>query len=270
MKTTVFFDFEGSWENPYRTKLNLDNIIKNITNILDTYKIKAVFNTCGAIANQRPDLIKQLFDNGHEIASHAYCHENLVQLSYKDLNLVLDKTEKAIKRITGKKVIGIRSPWLFQSNQLYYILKKRRYKWVSNKHMVFPEVFSRPDYSKNILSLYSVAKKVMLMKRLFTWRGEPHIHKGLIEIPLQSSMDGELLSLMSPLQKTPTLWLNYAYSAIKKQFKIANETFNLNFHPWMIGSSNRVILLKKILKYLKDNKTNFVLAKDLVNEWQKN
>jgi len=86
----------------------------------------------------------------------------------------------------------------------------------------------------------------------------------LMEIPLLSLMDGDLLGLIDPAQKSPENWINYAYKSLQQQYNESGKYFNLNFHPWLIGSENRLILLDKILNYIKNKRNNkFILAKEI-------
>ena len=68
----------------------------------------------------------------------------------------------------------------------------------------------------------------------------------ILEIPMVSSMDGELLSTVSFSQDSPREWLRFTLDTLKKQYLSSGEYFNLNFHPWLIGSSNRIGILDHI------------------------
>ena len=136
-KVIVFFDLEGWWESPVRPRFDLVNTVKNIARILDKYEVKAVFNTCGKIVEDFPDLIRKLSEEGNEIASHGYLHEVFNQLSEKDLNRVLEKTEQLLKKVSGERPIGVRSPGLLFNDVVYKVIKSRKYKWVSNRYMQF-------------------------------------------------------------------------------------------------------------------------------------
>ena len=46
-----------------------------ITEILDERDVKATFFILGWVAEQFPDMVKRLADNGHEIATHGYVHD---------------------------------------------------------------------------------------------------------------------------------------------------------------------------------------------------
>lgn len=48
--------------------------------------------------------IKELSDQGHVIASHTWNHKNFAQFTDEDWEVQIDKPNKTIEAITGKKV----------------------------------------------------------------------------------------------------------------------------------------------------------------------
>lgn len=265
---TLFFDFEGWWETPYRRHFDLDSSINNILEILSKYNAKAVFNTLGVIAENFPNLIKKINGEGHEIASHGYSHENFIQLDDVQLNTALNKTEIAIKKIIGQKPIGIRSPWLYHNANIYRIFQERGYKWASNQRFHHYSTLQRPDISLTAFSPLNAVRKAIIKYRVLRNINKPFRTGKLVEIPLLSLMDGELLGMFDPAQHSPAKWMNYASNSLLKQYAESNDYFNLNFHCWIIGTANRLSLLENILKHIKKDETNkFILAKDLIKQF---
>ncbi|MEK6808552.1 MAG: polysaccharide deacetylase family protein [Nanoarchaeota archaeon] len=258
---TLFFDLEGFWEAPYKGSFDEEQNVRNIINVLNKYNAKAVFNTCGVIGEFWPEIIKQIAKDGHEIASHGHKHENFLQLKKEELNKILEKTEKIIYALTNQRIIGLRCPWLLHNEMVYEVAKERGYKWVSNKYFPFPELFSNPG--SKTYGVYKLAKLSLKFQHLF-FKKEPYNVDGLLEIPLTSSLENDLLGLMNCWQESPKDWLDYAYDSLIKQFNRSGRFFNLNMHPWIIGSANRPELLDRILKYITKEDVKFVLAKSLV------
>ncbi len=261
---TIFFDLEGFWEAPYKGSFDEELNTINILDILDKYKAKGVFNTCGIIGEFYPDLIKKLDKEGHEIASHGYMHENFNQLTKEELHKILEKTEKALNPLTKNKIIGLRSPWLQSSDIVYEVAGERGYKWISNQHTPFPELFSNPG-SKNV-GVYRLAKLSLKLQHMFT-NLSPYRKDKILEIPISSSLENDLLGLMNYWQQSPKKWMDYAYDSLLKQFSRSGKYFNLNFHPWIIGSANRPLLLDKILGYISSQDIKFILARDIAQSF---
>jgi len=260
---TLFFDVEGWYEAPYRRKFNLDENMTTILDILEKHHVKAVFNTCGIIAENFPSIVERMQNEGHEIASHGYAHENLYQLSLEEMNKVLKKTETILEGITGEKPHGIRAPWLIYDERFYNVLIKRGYKWSSNTQVFFyhERIY---DMQKFVTKTYSALNKLVFrVGRLFC-KKMPFKIGNLYEIPLLSEMDGVLIGPVDTSQETPMSLLNYAYKRLITQSSKYKKFFNLNFHDWFIGSANRPLLLDKILKYFSSKEEiTYILAKDI-------
>jgi len=258
---TVFFDFEEWWESQCRRRFDVERSMKGISGVLDENGVKAVFNTCGIVVETFPKIIKGLHKNGHEIASHGYAHENFIQLQQMNkLDSVLGRTEKIIERAIGERPVGVRPPWLFANEDVYATIEKRGYKWISNYSVFRSEVMDNPTTPASFKTL----KRVFYGLHWARAKRAPFRTGALIEIPLLSSQDGELLSVVDPGQETPRVWIDFAYDSLRKQFDRSGSVFNLNFHPWLIGTANRTQLLSRILEYARKKGAEFVLAKDLL------
>jgi len=245
-QVTVFFDLEAWWEAPYRGKFDIEQVMASILDVLDKHHIDATFNTCGIVAEHFPKMVQKAYEKGHEISCHGFKHENFSQMTLEEATGTLAKAEEEIKKAIGHKPEGIRFPWMFYNSTSYKALEKRGYKWASNRHTSFPETFSRPDFH----SLSHRLAKSFFSLSAFSAKKAPYKNGSIIEIPVLSSSDGDLLSLVSPEQDSLQEFLDYAFIAWKRQYAKSGQYFNLNFHPWLIGSSNRIQLLEKILRHL--------------------
>jgi peptidoglycan/xylan/chitin deacetylase (PgdA/CDA1 family) len=262
---TVFFDTEAWAEVPSRGEFDFKKSTRRISEILDDHEVKAVFNTCGIVAQKFKREIRKLHDDGHEIALHGYVHENFALLNHSGkLEDVLEKAEKSIKAATGSKPIGIRSPWYVSNKKIYSTFEKRGYKWVSNSHIFRTELLERPfgQFKIGMVSNKTFLRPILdvLWKR---YKKYPYRKGGLVEIPLLSSQDGGLLGLFSPTQETPKRSINFALKSLKRQFSVSKKFFNLNFHDWIIGTGNRPVLLEEILKHIS-SKSEFILPREMV------
>jgi peptidoglycan/xylan/chitin deacetylase (PgdA/CDA1 family) len=265
----VFFDLEDQTHKPNVHGSDIEENVQRILQTLDKFDAKAIFCTCGIVVETYPALIERIHEQGNEIASHGYQHENFAQLTQDELNLVLSKTEKAIKDTIGELPVGIRCPWLLSNKQIYDVIDRRGYRWVSNRYRQFPEIQNRPDAGhstskKASFSISGVKRERQLRRSYEAYPKEPYQINQLFEIPMLSSMDGDLLFYLSPLQNSPSEWLDYAYDSLVSQFNRSGKYFNLNFHPWVIASANRISLLERILEYLSNQGVEYVLAKDYI------
>ncbi|MFI6943067.1 polysaccharide deacetylase family protein [Streptomyces sp. NPDC050418] len=82
--------------------------------LLDTLKrekVPATFFLLGKNhVKKHPDLVKRMAAEGHEIANHTWTHGILTDLSENEIRTELDRTQQAIKDITGKEPTLMRPP----------------------------------------------------------------------------------------------------------------------------------------------------------------
>lgn len=77
--------------------------------LLDQYETRATFFVLGWIAEQSPDLVREIVSRGHEVASRGYYHRSLENLSIEEFRDDLRRTNDAIENASGQKVIGYRA-----------------------------------------------------------------------------------------------------------------------------------------------------------------
>lgn len=84
------------------------NTLKTL-DLLDQFNTKATFFVLGWIAKQKPKLIREIVDRGHEIASRGFYHRSLKNLSDEEFREDLRKTNRLLEDAGGQKVIGFRA-----------------------------------------------------------------------------------------------------------------------------------------------------------------
>ncbi len=76
----------------------------------DEYNAKATFFILGEVAQKYPELIKEIAEQGHEIASHGFSHKQIFKLSEEGFRQEIVKSKKLLENITGEAVLGYRAP----------------------------------------------------------------------------------------------------------------------------------------------------------------
>ncbi len=104
-----------TWQNmpgsaAYDEKEKLKRNSKLLLSLLDEFNVKATFFTLGRIAEELPGLVLEMFDRGHEIASHGYDHRRVDKMSPDEFKKDIEKTQNAIFKVTGKQPLGFRAP----------------------------------------------------------------------------------------------------------------------------------------------------------------
>ncbi len=73
----------------------------HILDILDKYQVKATFFSTVIFAQNSPEVITRILNDGHELASHGYYHSDFV-------NAHLASSKKALEELSGRKIHGFR------------------------------------------------------------------------------------------------------------------------------------------------------------------
>ena len=73
--------------------------------------VSATFFLLGKEAEKYPELVWQMYEEGHLIGTHAYDHVNLCNLSDKEAIGQVEKTNTIIEEITGERPQFIRPPY---------------------------------------------------------------------------------------------------------------------------------------------------------------
>ena len=75
--------------------------VEPILKILNDYNVKCTFFVGCMWANKEPEVLREIYKNGHEIASHGYNHKEHEKLSLEQNLEEMQKTHKVIKDILG-------------------------------------------------------------------------------------------------------------------------------------------------------------------------
>lgn len=172
---------------------------KGLTAILDLLKkhqMRATFFSTVVFAQQVPDLINRLIEEGHELASHTYYHSDFE-------NEHLKHSKEALEQQFGVTVEGLRMPRMLEVSAKE--VKKAGYRYNSSVNPTF---------------LPGRYNKLYVPKRLFN-------ENGLWQIPAAVSWFRFPLFWLS-FHNLP-LWL---YSFLLKRSVKSIGYAALYFHPW--------------------------------------
>lgn len=106
-------DTKTFFRDYYNTDEPIGEIIpltEKILALFDEYSIKATFFFTGQIACYYPDLVKEIAQNGHEIASHNMVHKDYNENNRMEFFHNLKKSKKTLHALSGQKIIGYRAP----------------------------------------------------------------------------------------------------------------------------------------------------------------
>jgi polysaccharide deacetylase family protein (PEP-CTERM system associated) len=83
---------------------------ERVLELLDRFGTKVTFFVLGYVAERNPDLVKTVFDAGHEIATHGTFHQRLIEMTPDQFREDLRRSVEILESITGERPVGYRAP----------------------------------------------------------------------------------------------------------------------------------------------------------------
>lgn len=92
-------------DGPHKT------LTERAMNAFEKYNGRGTFFELGQNMNLYPDIVKSVYERGHEIASHTYQHAQLTKLDVTALDEEIKKTQEACFKACGTEPTLIRPPY---------------------------------------------------------------------------------------------------------------------------------------------------------------
>lgn len=126
-------------------------VVRNTELMLDLFDeagVKATFFTLGWVAERHPGLIRRIARDGHELASHGYCHERVDRQTPDAFREDVRKTRAILEGASGSVVRGYRAatfslgphtPWAWK------ILEEEGHAYSSSVYPVARDFYGWPQ-----------------------------------------------------------------------------------------------------------------------------
>jgi len=206
----------SAWDEwPCRVEQNTRSLLE----LFNKANIKATFFVLGWVTERYPQLVKEIDDGGHEIASHGYSHQLVYNQSPEIFHEETYKSKELLENIIQKPVVGYRAASYSITDKSFWaldILADLGFQWDSS---IFPVHHDR----------YGVAGSPTQPYTLITPKG-----KKLLEFPLTTA---KVFGFPVPAAGGG-YFRQYPYALSKWLFNRAsdNQEKSLIFylHPWEI------------------------------------
>ncbi len=130
---------------------SLHRIVRNtelLLKILDRFHVKATFFVLGWIAEVYPEIVRNIHDLGHEIASHGYSHKLVYNQTEEQFEEDLIQANHFIIKACGIKPLGYRAPsWSVtrEMDWFYKVLARNGYQYDSSVFPIKTFLYGIPD-----------------------------------------------------------------------------------------------------------------------------
>ncbi|MEK5078142.1 polysaccharide deacetylase family protein [Solibacillus sp. FSL W7-1436] len=86
-------------------------VTRQILKTLEKYEAKATFFVVGQEVKEHPEILKAVYNAGHEIGNHTFNHKKLTTLSSKEVKQQIQSTDTLIKSTIGQRATVFRPPY---------------------------------------------------------------------------------------------------------------------------------------------------------------
>ena len=188
--------------------------LRRILDILKRTEIKATFFCTGNFAKAQPTLLKQIINDGHEIACHGVDH-------FRPQKSDICESKKIIEGVVNFGVIGYRQPRMGKIN--YKKMKQYGYVYDSS---INPALI--PGRYNNL----NIPRKA-------------YIKEGIVEIPTSVATFMRVPLFWLALHIFPVkIYIRLAILSLKK-----TGYFATYFHPWEFADLDAFNMIPKYIKY---------------------
>ncbi len=97
-------------------------ITRSILDFLDERNIKATVFVLGKLAEDEPNLIKEISSRGHEIGFHTYSHVHITKEDPESFRLQTKKSKAYIEDLIGQPIYGFRAPAFSLTSKSLWVL----------------------------------------------------------------------------------------------------------------------------------------------------
>jgi hypothetical protein len=135
-KIALTIDLEFLEENHYPPESKVKTAEEEkeaVRELLDEYDQKITFFVVANLCDNHLDILEEIRDRGHEIASHSYTHPNLTDLNQEEIEREVKESKERLERELDIQVKGFRAPELRINEQVYEELENAGYEYDSSK-----------------------------------------------------------------------------------------------------------------------------------------
>lgn len=93
----------------YRFEPRIERNVHRALDLLDAYGARATFFTLGWVADEMPQVVREIAARGHEVASKGYFHRALHEMGPEEFRADARRSKQAIEQAAGQQVLGYRA-----------------------------------------------------------------------------------------------------------------------------------------------------------------
>lgn len=136
--------------NDYESRV--ENNTNVILDLLDEHKVKGTFFVLGCVAKDRPSIVRNIAERGHEVASHGMSHKMIYTQTPEEFRRETQESKKILEEIVQKNVNGYRAATYSITNKSLWaldILVEEGFKYDSSIFPMRHDKYGIPDVQRD-------------------------------------------------------------------------------------------------------------------------
>ena len=263
-----FVPMINRWPHPYKAAMvithDVDKELKDeylnlkIIEIEKKYNMRSTWNFIAKGPYKlNPEILKSLISEGFEVGCHGLYHDRLFNsVSREAREKRIAESKKIIESVTGKEVLGFRTPILDRTDDLWELLEDNGYLYDS----------SYPDVDHLTTSRYGMGVSTNMPYNVIIEREGMFEESRLIELPVTAPQDVDIL-IDRELSEEEALevYKNKGDDVISKEGLVVYI-----FHPHILRDEKRLRMYDSLLNYFSRSRREdlwITTAEEVVKWW---
>ena len=228
-----------------------------VLELLRRYALPATFFVPGHSADTYPQLVEATLQDGHELGHHGWLHEVPATLSEEQERAVLERGIESLRRISGVKPPGYRSPSWDLSPHSIRLLLEYGFRYDSSLMADdFSFYWCRDGDIAHTDRAFEFGREVDLVEMPVSWLLDDH--------PL-FEYDQRTRSGMAAPSRVQEIWQDEFDYMVEH---VPGGVYTLTMHPQVIGRGHRMLLLERLIRHMLARGAVFRRMAEVAEEWR--
>jgi peptidoglycan/xylan/chitin deacetylase (PgdA/CDA1 family) len=241
-----------------RGEFGADIGVYRVLDLLKKYDVPSSWYIPGHTLATYPEPCQRVADAGHEIGHHGWTHRPPASLSLDEEEQELGSANELIRKLTGRKARGYRSPsWDLSEHSVALLLK---HGFLYDSSMMGDDYTPYRVRQGDRVELQQPAifgKTTRLIEMPVSWTLDDYPHFEFIRTPTW------ILQGLMNAQNVLENWIDdFLYLRENLEWGVVTYTF----HPFVIGRGHRMMALEKLIRTLQERGATFMKLEDAAVE----
>ena len=227
--------------------------------LLKKYDIAASWYIPGHTLETYPEQCERVFAAGHEIGHHGWTHVPPAQLTREQEEKGLERANEQIRKLTGRRARGYRSPsWDLSPHSVELLLK---HGFAYDSSMMADDYLPYRVRQGDMIELEQPAgfgRATRLIELPVSWTLDDYPHFEFVRTPTW---------ILQGLMNAHGVLQNWVDDFLYLRHNLEWGVITYTFHPFVIGRGHRMIVLEKLIRTLLDQGAVFMRAEDAMTEY---